>query len=161
MENKEEFKSYNLEEKIEPSIFSVSLESNLALKVKFEEEKKLILEELNSLKLAKSKVVAFLIKKQQQKNASLEIDRYGPKIFKNIKDIDIDDVSSIKEKITALTNYILNSTSGFEKMDNLTKQVFLDDLISANQHYNMHNVLPLDLEQKINKYYKKYIDNKN
>ena len=111
--------------------------------------------------MAKSKVVDFLIKKQQQKNASLEIDRYGPKIFKNIKDIDIDDVSSIKEKITMLTNYILNNASGFEKMDNLTKQVFLDDLISANQHYNMHNVLPLDLEQKINKYYKKYIDNKN
>ena len=44
MEHKEDFKSYNLEEKIEPSIFSVSLESNLALKVKFEEEKKLILE---------------------------------------------------------------------------------------------------------------------
>lgn len=159
MENKEEFKSYNLEEKIEPSIFSVSLENNLALKVKFEEEKKLILEELESLKATKAKVVAFLIKKQQQKNAILEIDRYGPKIFKNIKDID--DVSSIKEKITALTNYILNNASGFEKMDNLTKQVFLDDLISANQHYNMHNVLPLDLEQKINKYYKKYIDNKN
>lgn len=159
MENKEEFKSYNLEEKIEPSIFSVSLENNLALKVKFEEEKKLILEELESLKATKAKVVAFLIKKQQQKNAVLEIDRYGPKIFKNIKDID--DVSSIKEKITALTNYILNNASGFEKMDNLTKQVFLDDLISANQHYNMHNVLPLDLEQKINKYYKKYIDNKN
>lgn len=159
MENKEEFKSYNLEEKIEPSIFSVSLENNLTLKVKFEEEKKLILEELESLKATKAKVVAFLIKKQQQKNASLEIDRYGPKIFKKIEDVD--DVSSIKEKITALTNYILNNTSGFEKIDNLTKQVFLDDLISANQHYNMHNILPLDLEQKINKYYKKYIDNKN
>ena len=159
MENKEEFKSYNLEEKIEPSIFSVSLENNLTLKVKFEEEKKLILEELESLKATKAKVVAFLIKKQQQKNASLEIDKYGPKIFKKIEDVD--DVSSIKEKITALTNYILNNTSGFEKIDNLTKQVFLDDLISANQHYNMHNILPLDLEQKINKYYKKYIDNKN
>lgn len=159
MENKEEFKSYNLEEKIDPSIFSVSLENNLTLKVKFEEEKKLILEELESLKATKAKVVAFLIKKQQQKNASLEIDRYGPKIFKKIEDVD--DVSSIKEKITALTNYILNNTSGFEKIDNLTKQVFLDDLISANQHYNMHNILPLDLEQKINKYYKKYIDNKN
>lgn len=159
MENKEEFKSYNLEEKIEPSIFSVSLENNLTLKVKFEEEKKLILEELESLKATKAKVVAFLIKKQQQKNASLEIDRYGPKIFKKIEDVD--DVSSIKEKITALTNYILNNTSGFEKIDNLTKQMFLDDLISANQHYNMHNILPLDLEQKINKYYKKYIDNKN
>lgn len=159
MENKEEFKSYNLEEKIEPSIFSVSLENNLTLKVKFEEEKKLILEELESLKATKAKVVAFLIKKQQQKNASLELDRYGPKIFKKIEDVD--DVSSIKEKITALTNYILNNTSGFEKIDNLTKQVFLDDLISANQHYNMHNILPLDLEQKINKYYKKYIDNKN
>lgn len=159
MENKEEFKSYNLEEKIEPSIFSVSLENNLTLKVKFEEEKKLILEELESLKATKAKVVAFLIKKQQQKNASLELDRYDPKFFKKIEDVD--DVSSIKEKITALTNYILNNTSGFEKIDNLTKQVFLDDLISANQHYNMHNILPLDLEQKINKYYKKYIDNKN